>query len=162
VLVDGIWALGDIAGVMPLKHVAVREAQHVVRNAFSADRSAMDYRAIPHAVFSSPQVAAVGKTEEELRDDGTAYEVGRWQFKDTGMGMALRENGLVKVLAGPAGDMLGCHIVGPSASILIQEIVVAIHTTGRLDAIIGAAHAHPTLPQVVEEACKAAAAAELA
>lgn len=160
--VDGIWALGDIAGVMPLKHVAVREAQHVVRNALSGERSAMDYRTIPHAVFSSPQVAAVGKTEEELRDDGTAYKVGRWRFKDTGMGMALREDGLVKVLAGPAEEIFGCHIVGPNASILIQEVVVAMHTSGTLDAIIGAVHAHPTLPQVVEEACKAAAAAELA
>ena len=158
--VDGVWALGDITGVMPLKHVAVRQARHVIRAAFHVERQPMDYRAIPHAVFSSPQVAAVGKTEEQLRNQGVRYKVGRHEFKNTGMGMALKENGLVKILAGEDDEILGCHIVGPDASTLIQEAVVAMNATGRLDAIVDSVHAHPALSQVVEEAAKAAAGAQ--
>ncbi|MCH7835732.1 MAG: dihydrolipoyl dehydrogenase [Chloroflexi bacterium] len=154
--VDGVWALGDIVGIMTLKHVAVRQAKHVIRNVFFNERKPMRYGAIPHAVFSSPQVAAVGKTEDELKVEDAPYKVGRYEFKNTGMGMALKENGLVKVLASEADGILGCHIVGPDASCLIQEPVVAMNTTGKLDAIIDAVHAHPGLPQVVEEAFKSA------
>ena len=93
------------------------------------------------------------------REERTPYKVGTHEFRHTGMGMALKENGLVKVLAGAADELLGCHIVGPSASILIQEAVVAMNTTGKLDAIIESVHAHPALPRVVEEGCKSAAAA---
>ena len=157
--VAGVWALGDIVGGMPLKHVAVRQAKHVIRNVFFSERKPMRYGAIPHAVFSSPQVAAVGKTEDELKKENIPYKVGRYEFKNTGMGMALKENGLVKVLASETDDILRCHIVGPDASCLIQEAVVAMNTTGKLDAIIDAVHAHPALPQVVEEAFKSAKAA---
>jgi len=155
--VDGVWAVGDITGVLPLKHVAVRQARLVVENVFGGERKPMDYRAIPHAVFTSPQVAGVGKAEEELTREGTPYKVGRYEFKNTGMGIAIRENGLVKVLADPETDaILGCHIVGPHASILIQQAVIAMNTTGKLSAIVDSVHAHPTLPQVMEEAFKAA------
>lgn len=155
--VEGVWALGDIVGVLPLKHVAVRQARHVIRAVFFDDRTPMDYRAIPHAIFSSPQVAGVGKTEDELKEETRRYKVGRYQFKNTGMGIVLKENGLVKVLADPETDeILGCHIVGSNASILIQEVVVAMNTTGKLDAVVDSIHAHPALPQVIEEAFKAA------
>lgn len=158
--VEGVWALGDIVGIMPLKHAAVRQARHVIRNVFHGERKPMDYRTIAHAVFSSPQVAGVGKTEEELKAKGIPYKAGRHEFKDTGMGMAIKENGLVKVLADPRTDeILGCHIVGPHASILIQEAVVAMNTSGKLDAVIDSVHPHPALPQVMEYAFSAAAAA---
>ena len=157
--VEGVWALGDIVGNMTLKHVAVRQAKNVIRNIFFSERRPMRYDAIPHAVFSSPQVAGVGMTEDELKKENARYKVGRYEFKNTGMGMALKENGLVKVLASQADDILGCHIVGPDASCLIQEPVVAMSTTGKLDAVIDAVHAHPALPQVVEEAFKSAKAA---
>ncbi len=137
----------------------MRQAKHLIRGVFYDEWQPVDYRAIPHSVFSSPQVAAVGKTEEQLREERTPYKVGTHEFRHTGMGMALKENGLVKVLADAEDQILGCHIVGPSASILIQEAVVAMNTTGKLDAIIDSVHAHPALPQVVEEACKSAAVA---
>jgi dihydrolipoamide dehydrogenase len=154
--VEGVWALGDIVGIMTLKHVAVRQARHVIRGVFFNDRRPMRYGAVPHAVFSSPQVAGVGQTEDELENDGTRYKVGRYEYKNTGMGMALRENGLVKVLASETDEILGCHIVGPDASCLIQEAVIAMNTTGKLDAVIDSVHAHPALPQVVEEAFRSA------
>ena len=148
---ENVWALGDITGILPLKHVAVRQARHIIRALWHDDRRPMRHDHIPHAIFSAPQVAAVGRTEEELRAAGLPYKVGHWRIKDTGMGMALRDDGLVKVLAGPADEILDCHIIGPHASILIQEAVVALNTTGTLDAVVDAVHAHPTLPQVVEE-----------
>ena len=158
---ENVWALGDITGILPLKHVAVRQARHIIRALWHDDRRPMSHDHIPHAVFSAPQVAAVDRSEEKLREAGLPYKVGRWRIKDTGMGIALREDGLVKVLAGPNDEILGCHIVGPHASILIQEVVVALNTTGTLDAVVDAVHAHPTLPQAVEEACRAAQAAPL-
>ena len=152
---DGVWALGDITGVLPLKHVAVRQARHISRALFDGDRRPMRYDVIPHAVFSAPQVAAVGRTEEELRAEGRPYKVGRWQLRDTAMGMALREDGLVKVLAAPDDTILGCHILGPNASLLIHEVAVAMTAGGGLRTIVDTVHAHPALSQVVEEACKA-------
>ena len=154
--VDGVWAFGDMTGVLPLKHVAVRQARNLIRTLFGGQRTPTAYDAIPHAVFSAPQVAAVGKTEEEVISAGAPYKVGRYEYRHTGMGIALKENGLVKILASPSDDILGCHIVGPYASILIQEVVVAMTAGGKLDAIVEAVHAHPALPQVVEEAAKAA------
>lgn len=159
--VEGVGAFGDITGVLPLKHVAVRQARHLARNLFHGDRRPMDYAKVPHAAFSSPQVAAVGQTEQQLRDAGVPHKVGRWRFKDTGMGMALRADGLVKVLASPEHDILGCHIVGPYASILIHEAVVAMNGSAKLDAIVESVHAHPALPQVLEEACRQAQVAEV-
>ncbi len=153
--VPGIWAIGDITGIMPLKHVAVRQARHVIRDVFYGERKAMDYSAIAHAVFSSPQVAAVGRTEEELKRDGVSYKVGRYYFKDTAMGMALKENGIVKVLAGGDGEILGCHIVGPSASILVHQAALAMSLGAKVKDVVDTVHVHPALPQVMEEAFKA-------
>jgi len=138
---DGVWALGDIIGVLPLKHVAVRQARHVIQALFHDSRTPMRYDVIPHAVFSAPQLAAVGRTEEELRDQGIAYKVGRWRLRDTAMSMALREDGLAKILA------------APNASILIHELAVPMTMRGSLHDTV---HAHPALSQIVEEACKAA------
>lgn len=152
----GVWALGDITGVLPLKHVAVRQARHIIQALFHADRRPMRYDVIPHAVFSAPQVAGVGLTEEELRAQARPYKVGRWRLADTAMGMALREDGLAKVLAAPDNTILGCHILAPNASVLIHEVAVAMTAGGSLDAIVDTVHAHPALSQLVEEACKAA------
>ena len=140
---EGVWAFGDIAGPLPLKHVAVRQARQLARGLFEERWEPVDYGTIPHAVFSAPQVAAAGRTEEQLIAEGVPYVVGRHELRHTGMGIALGENGLAKVLAGPGGELLGTHIVGPHASILIQEAVVAMTTTGRLDAIVEAVHPQP-------------------
>lgn len=151
--VPGIWALGDIAGILPFKHTANLQAEHAVRHAFSGETKPLDYHAIPHAIFSSPQVAGVGKTEEELKKEGVPYKAGRYEYKHTGMGAALQENGLVKILAGVDGTILGCHIVGPDASSIIHEVVVAMNTTGNVSAITDSVHVHPALSEVVQRAC---------
>ena len=155
----GVWAFGDIVGTMPLKHVAVREARHLVRGLFADDWQVMDYSRVPRAVFSSPQVAAIGSTEDELRASGIRYKVGRHELAHTGMGMALGEQGLAKILASTDNRILGAHVIGPQASVLIHEVAVAMQGAGRLEAITNAVHAHPALSQLIEEAARAALAA---
>lgn len=148
--VPGVWALGDIVGILPFKHTANHQAGYLINNLFYEKKEPVDYHAIAHAVFSSPQVAGVGKTEEELKIEGTDYRVGRSEYKETAMGDALKENGLVKVITDEnKNEILGCHIVGPDASTLIHEVVVAMKTSGTASAIKKSVHVHPALPEVV-------------
>lgn len=113
----------------------------------------MDYFAIGHAVFSSPQVGGVGKTEQELKKEGVGYKVGKAELKDIGMGGALQENGLSKVLTDETGKkILGVHIVGPYASTLIHEAIVAMKAKGTVDAITNSVYIHPALPEWLQRA----------
>lgn len=150
--VPGIWALGDVVGILPFKHTVNHQSNYVIQNAFLGQKVPVNYHVIAHAVFSAPQVAGVGKTEEQLKKDSMPYRVGRYEYKDTGMGMALQKNGLVKVLAGDNDTILGCHIVGPDAATLIHEVAVAMKTTGKVDAITHTVHVHPALSEVVQRA----------
>ena len=95
--VEGIWAFGDILGILPFRHTANDQVGSSIRNAFTDKKIPFDPFAIGHAVFSSPQVGGVGKTEQELKKEGITYKVGRAELKDTAMGGALQENGLAKV-----------------------------------------------------------------
>lgn len=151
--VDGVWAFGDIIGILPFRHTANDQVGYSVRNAFTDKKVAFDPFAIGHAVFSSPQVAGVGKTEQGLKKEGIKYRVGRAELKDTGMGGALQENGLVKVLTDGGGQkILGCHIVGPQASILIHEAIVGMKAKGTADAITGSVYIHPALSEWLQRA----------
>jgi len=151
--VKGVWALGDIVGILSLKHTANHQVGYVIRNAFLGEHEPVDYSAIGHAMFSSPQVAGVGKTEDELKKTNTPYRVGKYEYKNTGMGGALQENGLVKVLLAKDDDtILGCHIIGKDASTLIHEVIVAMKATGKASAITNAVHIHPALSEVIQKA----------
>ena len=153
--VKGIFALGDVVGRYLYKHNANHEAQYAYWNMVLGHRVPVDYSAMPHAVFSYPQVAGVGLTEQECAEKGFDYAVGRYNYADTAMGQAMREeDGLVKIIAHRSnGKILGCHIVGPEASILIQEAVVAMRCgEGTVDNITNAIHVHPALPEVLARA----------
>lgn len=151
--VQGVWALGDIVGILPFKHTANHQAGYLINNLFYEKKEPVDYHAIAHAVFSSPQVAGVGKTEQDLKLEGTPYKVGRAQYNETAMGDALKENGLVKVLTDEnKEEILGCHIVGPDASTLIHEVVIAMKTIGKTSAIKKSVFVHPALSEVVRNA----------
>ena len=151
--VKGIWAFGDILGILPFRHTANDQVGFSLRNAFTDKKVPFDPFAIGHAVFSSPQVAGVGKTEQQLKKEGIPYKVGRAELKDTGMGGALQENGLVKVLADDTGQkILGVHIIGHQASILIHEAIVAMKATGNVSAITNAVYIHPALPEWLQRA----------
>ncbi|HVC35970.1 MAG TPA: dihydrolipoyl dehydrogenase [Candidatus Dormibacteraeota bacterium] len=149
--VEGIWAFGDVIGIMPFKHTANEQVGSVIRNAFYDMHETIDYHTIPHAVFSSPQVAGVGYTEQYLQENSIKYRVGKYELKNTAMGGALQENGLVKLLVDEKGKILGGHIVGPQASVLIQEIVIAMKI-GDIKSISSAVHVHPALSEWVHRA----------
>lgn len=152
--VDGIWAFGDIAGKYFFKHSANQESIYINYNLFNDKHPApVDYSAMPHAIFGSPQIAGVGQTEEELNKLGIDFKVGRCVFRDTGMGDALLDDhGLVKVLADHEGTILGCHIIGPEASTLIHEPILAMKAGLKVDAISYMIHVHPALSEVIERA----------
>ncbi|MEM3154894.1 MAG: dihydrolipoyl dehydrogenase [Candidatus Woesearchaeota archaeon] len=151
--VPGIWAIGDIAGIYMFKHSANLEADYAVNNAFGK-KIPVDYSAMPHAAFSSPQVAAVGKTEDELKAEKIPYLKGICDFKKTGYGKAIEDNdGFVKVLVHPqTKEILGCHIIGTHASILIHEVIVAMKSKLGAAGIKDAVHIHPALSEVVQRA----------
>ncbi len=150
---DGIWALGDIVGEFLLKHNANHEARTAARNIFSNNLEPVDYSAMPFAVFASPEVAGVGARESELRAADREYATNTYSYADTARGGAMKAEGFVKVLIDPQGEILGCHIIGPDASTLIQEVVVAMKSgSGTVQDIRNAVHIHPALPEVVQRA----------
>lgn len=150
---EGIWALGDIVGEYLLKHNANHEARAVIRNLFGEELEPVDYTAMPFAVFASPEVAGVGATEAELQAVGREYATNTYRFEDTGRGDAMHAEGFVKALIDLDGEILGCHIIGPDASTLVQEIVVAMNAgSGTVRDIRTSVHVHPALPEVVQRA----------
>jgi len=150
-----IWALGDAIGRAMFKHVANKEAE-IVWHSFSHGHShPMNYDLVPYAVFSWPQVASVGLTEAQVRDRGISYFVGEYNYIDTAKGAAMaEEDGYVKVIITPEEyKILGAHIVGPYAPILIQEVINVMSAgDGTVYPLIDAMHIHPALPEVVQRA----------
>lgn len=154
--VKGIFSLGDAVGHFLFKHSANLEAQFSYYNLLdSEEKTAVDYAAMPHAVFTSPQIAGAGKTEQELRSAGVDYMVGRYSYIDTGMGLAIEDRtGFVKLLADRATHrILGCHILGTDASTLIHEVLVAMRSGGgTVENLTRTVHIHPALSEVVQRA----------
>jgi len=153
--VSGIWALGDIVGRYLLKHSANLEAAFVAHNAFNPENNVpVDYHAMPHAIFASPQVASVGLTEREAGEAGVPFVANTYKYYDTAYGSSIEDkDGFVKVLAHrETREILGCHIIGSEASMLIQEVANAMRVRMTTDAITQAIYVHPALPEVVQRA----------
>ena len=153
--VPGIWALGDIVGRYLLKHSANLESAHVAHNAFNPDNQvAVDYHAMPHAIFASPQVGSVGLTEQEAKEGNIQYVAASYDYYDTAYGSSIEDrDGFVKVLADHhTEEILGCHIIGTDASMLIQEVANAMRLRLSTDAITQSIYVHPALPEVVQRA----------
>lgn len=151
--VKGIFALGDAIGRYLFKHSANHEAQYAYNNLARQKKAAVDYTAMPHAVFASPQVAGVGQTEQELREKGVHYEKAVYPYINTAMGEALEDrDGFVKLLVGHDRKILGCHIIGADASVLIHEVLVVMKMGGTVDHIANTVHIHPALSEVVARA----------
>ena len=150
---ENVWAQGDIAGNALFKHSGDYETQHTVANVVHEESQAIDLSAMPHTIFTEPQIAGVGATEEDLDDEGAEYAVGRAEYADSAMGRAKKlDHGFVKVLAAPDGEILGAHALGYEASTLLHEAVLAMRTGATVDDVAGAIHAHPTLSKVIEAA----------
>ena len=153
---EGVWALGDICNPSQLKHVANAEARAVAHNlARPEDLRPLALGPIPHAVFASPQVASVGPTEQELVAAGRPYRSSLRPYGDTAYGWAMEDAGsFCKVLADPAADrLLGAHICGPDAAVLLQQLVQAMAFDLSVTQIAsGQLYIHPALSEVVEQA----------
>jgi len=152
---NNIWAFGDAIGKQMFKHVANYEAEVAWHNALHDHKVKMDYSAAPHAVFTHPQIASVGLKEAEAKQQGYNRLVGKAFYKDTAMGLAMGEpKGFVKVLVDQkTGKILGAHIIGPFASMLIQEIInVMVSESKNFLPIIRAMHIHPAMSEVVQRA----------
>lgn len=153
--VKNIWALGDISGVYMFRHSANLEADYVANNILRK-KKAVDYYPMPHAVFSSPQIAGVGMTEQEVKEKKRKYLVGKAYYKNTGKGFALAEkDGFVKIIADKkTNEILGCHIIGPEASVLLHQVLIAMKAERKkaLGLLKSTVHVHPALNEVVQRA----------
>lgn len=153
----GVWALGDAVGKHPFKHVANYESKIVYYNAVLGQRVKADYHAVPHAVFGHPEIAAVGMRQKDAVEAYGADRVlvGFQRFKNTAKGeaMALDEEFVKVLVEEDTMKILGAHVIGPQAALLIQEIVTLMYTGDRsMKPIVSGMHIHPALSEVVERA----------
>jgi len=152
--VPGIWAIGDIAGHYMLKHVGDLESAYAWHNMINPnDMVPVDYHAIPHGIFSSPQVAGVGLTEREAKERGIDYKVNTRRYDQSPYGTSIEDHdGFMKVLVDRnSGEILGCHIIGTHATTLIQEIAIIMRMRASIDSITKAVYVHPALPELVQK-----------
>ena len=154
--VPGIWALGDLANHFQLKHMANAEAQIVWHNiAHPGQPRKAAFPVVPAAVFADPQVASAGATEQDLQAQRRPYVTGARAYRDTAYGWALQDTaGFAKILADPGTRLLlGAHIIGPQASILIQPLIQAMCLGNTVDEVAsGVLYIHPALTEVIQQA----------
>ena len=155
--VSGIYAIGDVIKGAMLAHKASEEGT-LVAEVMAGQQPHINYRLIPGVVYTWPEVASVGFTEEELKANGTQYKAGSFPFKASGRARASMDtDGFVKVLADKTSDeILGVHIIGPRAADMIAEAVVAMEYRASAEDIARMSHAHPTFTEAIKEACLAA------
>lgn len=155
--VPGIYAIGDVIGGAMLAHKAEDEGA-VCAEILSGETGHIDYDSIPSIVYTHPEVAAAGKTEEQLKEAGIEYNSGKFPFSANSRARCNADaDGFVKILSDKATDrLLGCHIIGPQAGDLIQEVVNVMEFGGSAEDIARICHGHPGLPEAVKEAAMAA------
>ena len=151
--VPGVYAIGDVIPGVMLAHKAEEEGVACVEG-LAGKYGHVNYNAIPNVVYTHPEIASVGKTEEELKADGVAFKKGSFPFLANGRARAMAQTeGRVKVLADASTDrILGVHIIGPRAGELIAEAVVAMEFGASSEDIARTSHAHPTLAEALKEA----------
>ncbi len=151
--VPGVFAIGDLVPGPMLAHKAEHEGV-AVADVIAGNSAHVDYDVIPSVVYTDPELASVGATEAQLKEQGIAYATGRFQFRANGRAKSLgQEEGMAKVLSSSeTGKILGAHIVGPRASEMIAEVVVAMHFGATAQQLGHTVHAHPTLSEIVKEA----------
>ncbi|HUT00483.1 MAG TPA: dihydrolipoyl dehydrogenase [Candidatus Thermoplasmatota archaeon] len=147
---ENIWAFGDAIGKEMFKHVANEEATIVWRNAFHDHKTKMDYHTIPYAVFTYPEIASVGMTQEEATKNNKIL-IGSARYSDVAKGEAMMEHdGFTKAIVDKQTEkILGFHIIGPYASILIQEVINAMALGGDIQSLAHGMHIHPALPELI-------------
>ncbi|MDQ6888554.1 MAG: dihydrolipoyl dehydrogenase [Gemmatimonadota bacterium] len=152
----GVYAIGDVVGGALLAHKAEEEGV-VAAEVIAGHPARMDYRSMPAVVYSWPEIATVGLTEEQARDGGREIRVGKFPFSANGRARTMGEStGFVKFIADAATDaLLGAHLIGPNVSELVAEVVLAFEFDGSAEDVGITVHAHPTLSETVKEAALA-------
>ena len=155
--IDGIYAIGDVVKGAMLAHKAEDEGV-ALAEILAGQAGHVNYNCIPSVVYTSPEVASVGRTEEELKADGVEYRVGKFPFMANGRARAmLKTDGFVKILADARTDaVLGCHILGADAGDMIAEAALLMEFGGASEDLARVSHAHPTLSEAMREAAMAA------
>jgi len=150
-----VYAIGDVTGTSMYAHSAMMQGIAAVKN-ICGENAEMDYNAVPSCIFSDPETASVGLTEQEAKEKGLDIKIGKFNFAALGRSTASGEReGFVKLIAdAKTGKILGGHIIGNEATNLIQEIVVAVRKGLTAKDIAETIHAHPTLPEAVWEAAR--------
>lgn len=156
--VPGIYAIGDVNGLCQLAHAATFQGycalEHITGSASSVYQDAL--KVIPSAVFSSPEAAMVGATEEQLAEAGVEYRSLKSFYRANGKALSMdADDGLVKLLVSPDGELLGAHILGAHASDLIHELALLMRMGGKVDDLTHTVHAHPSLSEIVLAASEA-------
>jgi dihydrolipoamide dehydrogenase len=151
-----IFAVGDVVRGPMLAHKGSEEGIMVAER-IAGKKAQMNYDCIPSVIYTHPEVAAVGRTEQELKADGVPYKVGTFPFVASGRALAANDSdGMVKLLAHAENDrILGCHVVGPSAADLVQQVVIAMEFGSSAEDLALTVFAHPTLSEAVHEAALA-------
>ncbi|MEK7220231.1 MAG: FAD-dependent oxidoreductase, partial [candidate division NC10 bacterium] len=151
--VPGIFAIGDVTGISLLAHVASVQGLVAAVNA-TGGRASMDYSAVPNCIYTDPEIASVGLSEPKAKEQGRAVKVGRFNFAALGKAMCIGETaGMVKVVADAQTDkVLGAGIVGPHATDIIAEGVLAVRHGLTAAQVAEAIHSHPTLSEAMGEA----------
>jgi len=154
--VPGVYAIGDVVGGAMLAHKAEEEGV-ALAEILAGQHGHVNYEAIPAVVYTWPEVASVGKTEEQLKAGGIAYKAGKFPFTANGRARSMNEvDGFVKILADATTDkILGAHIIGPNAGDLVAELVLAMEFGAAAEDIARTSHAHPGLGEAVKEAALA-------
>jgi dihydrolipoamide dehydrogenase len=152
----GVYAIGDLIAGPMLAHKAEEEGVALAEH-LAGKKSHVNYATIPSVIYTWPEVASVGQTEEQVKEAGREYKVGKFPFLANGRARCMDETeGMIKILADAKTDrLLGVHIIGPRASELIAEAVVAMEFGGSAEDIARICHAHPTLSEAVHEAALA-------
>ena len=153
----GVWAIGDVVRGPMLAHKGSEEGVMVAER-IAGQKPLINYDIIPNVIYTHPEVASVGRTEEQLKADGEPYNVGTFPFVAIGRAVASNEaEGMVKILAHAETDrVLGCHIVGPNASDLVQQVAIAMEFGSSAEDIGMTVFGHPTFSEAVKEAALAA------
>ncbi len=147
----GIWACGDALGVHMFKHAANYESQIVYYNMFRGYKVPVDFHAVPHAIFTQPEIGAVGLKEEDYNGP---KQVGFYMYKDTAKGLAMKdERHFAKVIADREGEkLLGTHVIGPYASSIVHESIMLMNSGDSIRPIYTSMHIHPAVNEVLERA----------
>lgn len=148
----GVWAIGDLAGGKLLAHKASHEGVLAAENATGMKKTAR-YEALPMAVYTEPEFASVGLTEQQARDKGLPIQVGVFTFQANGRALTMgKPEGMTKVIADDQDTIIGAHILGPNASELLAELTLCIEKGMKLGDVSSVYHIHPTLSETVMEA----------